>query len=528
MNRYFLLIFFIFQGVWAQSEMVPAYREAGLPFIQNFGPKVYKGMRQNCAIAQDHRGVMYFGQTSNVLEYDGVSWRFIDTAYNITTLSLAADDTGRIFLGAQGEFGYLSPDARGELQYVSLLDHVDLADRDFTNVSETLATRHGVFFRTPKYLFRWQTHGVLSDDGYLVGDLHVWKPQTRFDRIMVVQDTVYVLQSDKGLMKIVGDSLQDVVVTKSFVPTDLLVMLPFFSEPQMHLAVARKSLFLFDGTGFKPFVMEQAAVDFFEKNVIQSAIVLSDSTLAIGTRMGGVAILDAQGRLRHILNMASGLQDDRVYKVYSDREDGLWIAYENGLARVEIPARLSFFSEERGAGGLVRKLIRHQDKLYVAENRGLFVLSVSDTIGNFPAFTQGPDITRNYWFLRSVDETLLASTADGVLAIEADQEPMMVLPRSSLRIYPSRYYPNLAFAGSIDSLAVLQKVDDQWTFVGHVANVYGSVRNIEEEKPGVFWVSTRVSGNYRITLPILEKTTPGAVVTLERGDLIGQDRKSVV
>jgi len=521
MKRFiFLLFIFHFSGsVWAQSSDVSAYREMGIPFIQNFGPKVYQGMRQNCAIVQDHRGLMYFGQTSFVFEYDGVSWRSVPVAYNITVLSLDTDKYGRIFLGAQGEFGYLSPNEQGQLHYVSLLDFVDAEDRDFTNVTETLSTSHGIYFKTDKYLFRWQTLQTQIEDGILEGDLHVWKPQTIFERITVVQDTVYVLQHDVGLMKVVGDSLQKIITAD--VPPDMVVMLPFPQAPQKKLMVARRSLFLFDGTTCEPFEIESGAASFLQKNVIQSAIVLADSTIALGTRFGGVAILDVQGRLRHVLNKASGLQDDRVYKVYSDREGGIWIAYENGLSRVEMPARFSQYTEEMGAGGLVRKLIRHRDKLYVADNRGLSVLSLPDTLGNFPAFKTGPDMPRNYWFLRSVDQTLLASTGDGVIAIEENQTPKVIHPGASLRIYPSRYHSNLAFAGSTDSLAVLQKIDKQWAFVGHVPNVYGSVRNIEEERSGVLWISTRVSGNYRITMPHLQ-TLIDTASKISRADLVGE------
>lgn len=490
-----------------------------MPYVQNFGPKIYNGMRQNMAIVQDPRGLMYFGQTSNVLEYDGVSWRHISIPYNITTQSMTTDENGRIFLGAQGEFGYLSPDERGQLQYVSLLDHVAPQDRDFTNVSETISTSHGIYFRTQRYLFRWQIHSTQTKGANLEGVVHVWKPQTRFERIVLVGDEVYVLQPDVGLMKVVGDTLQNVVLTDSFIPAAILMMLPSPSESQKHLVVTRTSLFLFDGDMFEPFEMESAAVSFLEKNTIQCATVLADSTLAIGTRLGGVAILDTQGRLRHVLNMASGLQDNRVYDLYPDREGGLWIAYENGLSRVETPARLSIYTEPMGAGGLVRKLIRHQGELYVADNRGLHVLALPDTLGNFPIFKPGPDQPRNYWFLRSVDQTLLAATGDGVVAIGENQKPRVVLPRSSVRIYPSRYHPSLAFSGSSDSTAVLQRIKGEWTFVGHIPNVYGIVRNIEEEGLGILWVSTRVSGNYRLTLPHLQKSEIDTTLKIVLKDL---------
>ena len=50
---------------------------AGRPFIRNYNPKEFGAAFNYWAIAQDRRGVMYFGNWNGVLEYDGVSWRLI-------------------------------------------------------------------------------------------------------------------------------------------------------------------------------------------------------------------------------------------------------------------------------------------------------------------------------------------------------------------------------------------------------------------------------------------------------------------
>ena len=102
-----------------------------------------------------------------LLEYDGVSWRKIDTAMDVVR-SMALDDTGRIWLGGDGGFGYLAPNSAGTLTYVSLLDHVPENSRSFTDVWQTLITPQGVFFRSYELLFRW--------DGKT---MHVWRPEPK-------------------------------------------------------------------------------------------------------------------------------------------------------------------------------------------------------------------------------------------------------------------------------------------------------------------------------------------------------------
>jgi hypothetical protein len=84
-------------------------QQTGIPYITNFPPDVYKAAIQNCAIVQDKRGVIYVGNNDGVLEYDGIIWRLIKTPSLVR--SLAMDNSGRIFVGIMGDFGYLQPDS---------------------------------------------------------------------------------------------------------------------------------------------------------------------------------------------------------------------------------------------------------------------------------------------------------------------------------------------------------------------------------------------------------------------------------
>jgi len=64
----FCLVIMLFPQVSiAQSEA-----EQGLPFITNYSPKTYKAFPQNWSIAEDDRGIMYFGNQNIILEYDGL------------------------------------------------------------------------------------------------------------------------------------------------------------------------------------------------------------------------------------------------------------------------------------------------------------------------------------------------------------------------------------------------------------------------------------------------------------------------
>ncbi|MCC7098889.1 MAG: hypothetical protein IT500_04800, partial [Rubrivivax sp.] len=173
--------------------------EAGIPLLRIFNAAGHVSSSQNWAIVQDRRGVMYFGSTDDgVLEFDGVSWRTIPTPHRTTIRSLALGADGRIYVGGIGEIGYLAPDAAGRMSYVSLLDRVPEADREFADVWSTLATAQGVYFTTFKKLIRIGAPGPAQ----------VWRAGTSFHIAHMARERLYVREVGRGLMQLVDDQLQ--------------------------------------------------------------------------------------------------------------------------------------------------------------------------------------------------------------------------------------------------------------------------------------------------------------------------------
>src|ERR1700728_704172 len=97
--------------------------ELGMPVLHNYSSKDSNVPSQAWSIIQDRRGVLFFGGQNAATEYDGVTWRRLPVPSNVVR-SFAMDSTGKIWVGANANFGYLEPDASGSLHYVSLLETV--------------------------------------------------------------------------------------------------------------------------------------------------------------------------------------------------------------------------------------------------------------------------------------------------------------------------------------------------------------------------------------------------------------------
>ncbi len=118
----------------------------GKLFINYFNPKDYKSGPSNWSIAQDKRGVMYFGNESGILEYDGHYWRKIKVPGNQSVRSITADKNGIIYVCAGSDFGYLEPDSSGVLKYKSLLPFLEKKYRNFAEVWDVAASSYGGIF----------------------------------------------------------------------------------------------------------------------------------------------------------------------------------------------------------------------------------------------------------------------------------------------------------------------------------------------------------------------------------------------
>jgi len=108
-GKIFMILLFFPLACQAQNR-----NELGKPFLSVWLSKDYGAEASNWAIVQDDRGVMYFGNTSGILEYDGVSWRLIQFPNRSVYRSLAKDAKNRIYAGGVGDFGYLVLDRIGQ------------------------------------------------------------------------------------------------------------------------------------------------------------------------------------------------------------------------------------------------------------------------------------------------------------------------------------------------------------------------------------------------------------------------------
>ena len=464
--------------------------ETGLPFIKWFSPQEYGGQQQVFSFAQDNRGILYAGHGGGLLEYDGTSWRPIATPHNAVVRSMARGVDGRIFVGENGDFGYLAPDKSGEMKFTSLLEYVPREDREFQDVANVHATPEGVYFQVRERLF------LLTPDGPR-WRTRVWKAVTSFARSFLVFGTVYVEVIGAGLHRIHDGKLVPLPLSgiAESPETAIRAMLPY-SAPGQILIITRDGKFhLLDEQGLRPFAVADGR---WQKLRTDSSAMLGDGAIGIGKTGGGFQLLERDGNTRYYLDRAAGIPSDGVLSVFCDRSGTVWLGLQNGIAKVEGATALSEFGRPAGISTVVSDVIRYQGTLHVATFTGLKHFDLKSREFRVVEGTENKYI----FALRVHGDALLAAAGSAGLFQITGNKAQAAIPGKNgyYGMVPSRHDPNRIWLGTRLGLGAIRKgPTGQWIDEGIVVTA-PEVRTVVEPEPGLLWLGTMSKGVVRVRL----------------------------
>ncbi len=462
--------------------------EKGFPLITNHSFKDYDGGADNWAILQGDRGKIYAGNNQGLLEYDGIAWRRYPLPNQSVVRSLALGESGKIYTGGTNELGYFQPDAAGKLSFHSLKELLPAELRDFSDVFGTIVFNGKVYFRTSEYLLMYDLQqktfsSIASPDG--------------FHLMFHVNDKLFIRAWGKGLCQVQGDSVALVPGGEQFAQERIYVMLPFPGDKENILVGTHTmGLFKYDGQQFIPF--KTGADQFIKENLIYlPGTLLQDGNFLLGTTGGGAVVMDPNGRVQRYFSKGNGLIDNSIYYSCQDRAGNIWLATSNGISSIAYASQATYFDGRNQLNTNTYSLIRHQGKLYLAGNNGLFYLDPSNS-----TFTPVKDAgTDQYFALAKAGNTLLAGGNEGLFKIEGDARlPIRktVANEYGVRILtPSRLHPGRVYVGAYGLWAVRQ-AGHQWIDEGNIIPSDDRINNIEEMADGSLWVSTNFSGIYRV------------------------------
>lgn len=457
---------------------------SGFPAVRNYTPTRYQAHGQNFGMTQDKRGMMYVANTSGVLEHDGATWRIISTPNHAIVRSVACDNsTGRIYVGARGDFGYLAPDSNGLTVYVSLSNFIDKNDKDFLDVWRVFSTNKGIYFVTAQSIYIWVNNEikVVKSEEEIVSSFYV------HNKIIVQHRNWELFTEEKG---------QYVPYTHgefALKGLEVASILPYNND-EMLIATTGSGFYVYNGQTLR--TLQTNSQSQLLSMRISEGTVLPDGNFAFGTSRDGIFIIDNNGILLTVVNKLSGLLNENVRYLFVDKQGGLWLALNNGLSRVEVPSPLMFLNENYGPNGGVTDIARCNGYLYYATFQGLYY--VDEKVGKF---TSTPGITTTCWAILPTENGLLAATTEGVFEVQKQSIRKLTSQNFSFSLYRLRSNPSIVYVGEKNSVTVLQLTKNGWINSGAIPCPYDDIREIIEDKDGWLWIPTLSKGIIRFRTP---------------------------
>ena len=473
---YFLLLigFLLFPTLFHAQE--------GRPFFSNFstqdmGSEGYLPGTINTGVCRDGRGILYVSNVSAILEYDGRDWRPVPGTEKKAFYKMARDKAGRVYTGGVGEIGYLTQDSLGQTVFESL---EPLFPEDMEPISKI-----GMVVCKGNTAFFSDINQIITFDGKTVS---AWKSENKIYKVFRVGEEVFAQEKHKGILKWNNGSWSLIPGTEPLKKFLVKGILPKSGNGGFDywMITSQDGIFAFNNGEVAPAELEVNR--WLEGKRVINTISLPNRHTAIGTRESGVGVMDAQGRLRWVIDTENGLENGRVYFPYHDREGLLWLALNLGLSRIERGHPLRTWGEFEGLPGVVYCVRRHKGKLWAGTSTGLYKMESVPGYGQMTRFTQIEGATYDFYDLEVVNGTLLASCSEGIFSVQNDRLKQLY-PRLTYSLHASQKGSGVVWGGTSDQVMVLRESPNGIEVFGEMDSIDFRVEHFYEAEDGWLWLA---------------------------------------
>ncbi|MGF7137844.1 triple tyrosine motif-containing protein [Roseimarinus sediminis] len=476
----FLFFILLFLGF---SSLQAAVKRIGVPVIQNFERSVYHAGTQNWGIAQGSNGVMYYGNNSGLLRYDGQFWNSFSSPNGSNIRSVFfSEEKQRLFVGAYNEFGYYINDSIGHPEYISLLPLIPEIHRQFGDVWKIHETAHGVVFQS--------FEGMYIYDGQ---QIEVIVPRSTFHFSYYVNGVLYVHDRENGLLEYRNGFLRKIPGSDFFIHLEVWTMLALNND-ELLIGTARDGLFVYDGLSLKPW--ETPVNPLLKEYQIYSSSLIDDEHFAFGTIQNGLIICNRQGDVIQMINREKGLQNNTILSMCLDIDGNLWLGLDNGIDYVEINSPITLLQDfyDFGTG---YTSIAFNDTLYLGTNQGLFYCKLSDfKKPNLSAadFKMVKNTSGQVWSLQVIEGRLFCGHNNGSYLIDGDFGIQMNDIPGCWAYHAVKGHNNWYLEGTYDGVELCRFEEGVMKHVANVPGVDYSCQEMEVVDDRYVWISHAFNG----------------------------------
>jgi ligand-binding sensor domain-containing protein/DNA-binding CsgD family transcriptional regulator len=481
-NWWWLLGLFWAAGARSQNTI-------GLPRIINYTKTDFHGGAQTWDIRQDASGRIYFANNEGLLSFDGTFWK--DYALpNKTILRSIALDRDQIYVGGQGELGYFSPSAGGQLAYHSLLQELPPDQRTFADIWDIEIWGTAIFFRALDRIIEWQN-----------GKARVFRAASEWVWLKKMGNRLFAQDVVNGLFEWREDQWQPVKGNPLIQYKPVNGMLQAGADSILMLTVRDGGYWLVRDT----IVSAPAFPKGFFPSDVNAVAALNQGEFMVGTGSSGVYVLDYTGRIIQQLGRKEGLQNNNILSALIDRDGNLWTGLNNGISFIAYNAAVKYIhpNVENELSGFGARILN--GRLYLGSSDGAFEVKL-DTGKQDLSFSRGefrqiPGSSGQVWRLDEVNQQILMAHNSGTYRLSPEQAER-IAPEPAWIFQPlSPVLPAAEIlVGNYTGLKRLVYSAGEFKNEGNLIGLYESLRFLAIDNDGTIWASHPYRGIYKIEL----------------------------
>lgn len=478
--RFIILFLCFYHFSYSQHE------EWGFPLVQTYQPKTYGYESQNFSIIQNNEGIFFISNVSGIIKYDGKHWKLIPIS---GIPRFTKDQKGTIYVGTYKDFGIIEKDMFSSYKFRSLIPNQSLKEK-IGDISSILAYQSEVLF-----VGNYAT--LYSYDGRKI---RVIDSTSNLIELFKIKNKLFVFKEPGGLYQYANGNMILWLSSTSLNNKIIEFLLPYENNFLIKFRNEKKIYVLTKSGEIIPFINE--IENYLDEHQYSCSIITSDSVYIFGTYRGGIIGMSNKGKALFELSTENLLSNDNINHLYIDKWNNVWIAMNNGLARVEISSAFSYFSPVNNVKGGVSSIVRHLNKIYIATTQGLYYLDKTyflnqDIHGN--KFKQVKEIKYDCNKLLSTPYGLIISTDNGLYLLDKNEKIVSINENQvfeSFLTLDSTYKKIIVTHNK--GLGLIKFEKDKPYYSNISSPISEHIRTIAINKDSTIWLGSDYSGTYRI------------------------------
>jgi DNA-binding CsgD family transcriptional regulator len=445
--------------------------------IQNFTPTEYKAGIQNIDFAQNRNMTLFVANNLGILSYNGNEWELRDFESGKKKRSLLFDEnTNRLYVGLQGEFGYVKDD----WEYVSLVDKIPSSSQDFDEVWDVFLFNSQVYFCTFQrmYIYDGSSIDVIKNENGIGRSF-----QTNGKLFTQTQNGKLFEIKDKRLVPTFTQNQTNQIIA-GVIPQDNGYLIIYNSGEIEHstpFGVSRKY---------------DKLIEVLRRTYVNHVLQLSDTRLAISTQTSGIYLFDLQNHKIENISTRDGLQTNACLRSFQDYAGNLWVGMQNGIALIDINAPMRLINQDIDIQGSGYEAYDTREGTYYTTSNGIYFLEKGASRSVFLQGTEGPA-----YGIQEIAGRLYAAHHTGLFLLKQNKANRLAITDGLWQVKQLRSNPAYAIGGTYFGL-YLFKLDGDMTLkaVQPISGFKESSRFFEEDQKGRIWVGQFYKGLYQLNL----------------------------